>query len=404
MNKTFADRHPVFLVCLILVACIGLVEAAAWIWLNRADSQNNAATAPHEVFDHFMSFRPNTIEGGFRVRDGHPCVPGTFSEFVIDENGFHNPSPGLTVQPRHDELRVALFGASQLYGIGAQKTEQTIAAHVERMLQQRIPERKIRVINAAVRGYLGVQEMLYYWSRVHQFSPDIVISFSGPVDAGYAEFLGEQDRSQPLKTLRHVRIERQVARLIQGEGSVKESNTRTLLAELAGRTSSARSLSLLLKRYYARPEEQDLEQRKKEFAKPLDTEWSKTRALSYVQVMEDFNRLAASRNAAFMTVLPPLLFDRKPISDTEKKCLALLGQNVSDLAVRSDRYRPYADILQQAIKTRAFMNDLSGIFTTETEPMYVDAGHFNAAGQRRIAAAIVGLMLTNPNIRQKAGL
>jgi hypothetical protein len=259
------------------------------------------------------------------------------------------------------------------------------------------------VINAAVRGYLGVQEMLYYWSRVEAFRPDVVISFSGPVDAGYAEFVGEQDQSQPLKTLRHIRIERQVTGLIQNSGGLKDYGLQALLRELVKRTNIARALKKLSTKYFRPPAERDIDQRKKEFQQPLNTQWAKVRAHTYIEVMQDFKSLANRRGATFMTIFPPLLFDQKPISDKEKKCIVAVNHEISELAVRKNRYRPYAGIIREAIRDHPFMHDLSGIFANETAPMYVDAGHFNAAGQHRVGTAIAGLILENKEIRRQIG-
>lgn len=89
-------------------------------------------------------------------------VPGRRASFVgrdvsINAQGFRGPE--LSKKARN-EYRVLMLGDSCTFGHGVGESE-TIAAYLQRDLQERMPSRKVVVINAGVPGYSSYQGKLY---------------------------------------------------------------------------------------------------------------------------------------------------------------------------------------------------------------------------------------------------
>lgn len=77
---------------------------------------------------------------------------------------------------RQDELRVLCLGDSLVYGQGV-ANDQTIPAHLERLLRQRMPGRKVRALNAGVRAYSTPQELGFLRELEPFVKPSVVVLF-----------------------------------------------------------------------------------------------------------------------------------------------------------------------------------------------------------------------------------
>lgn len=75
------------------------------------------------------------------------------------------------------EFSVVLLGGSTAMGLGATKNENTIAAHLKRILLNKY-EKNVRVINAACGAYASWQELLLYSLEISSFKPKWVVSIS----------------------------------------------------------------------------------------------------------------------------------------------------------------------------------------------------------------------------------
>jgi hypothetical protein len=92
-----------------------------------------------------------------------------------------------------DEFRVFFMGGSAAYGdpawergqyraITGQKTypsSETISAYLQQELQRAMPDRRVRVVNAAVPNYSIQHVYLTYLGLVRLLSPDLIISMDG---------------------------------------------------------------------------------------------------------------------------------------------------------------------------------------------------------------------------------
>jgi hypothetical protein len=91
------------------------------------------------------------------------------------------------------EYRVFLLGGSAMYGgraleigqyqlISGQTTypsSETIAAHLQRELQAAMPNREVRVFNAAVVNYTLVNDLMTYLALIRSLHPDFIVTMDG---------------------------------------------------------------------------------------------------------------------------------------------------------------------------------------------------------------------------------
>lgn len=131
----------------------------------------------------------------------------------INAQGFRDQAPLPLAKPKN-EIRIFLLGGSTAFGQGTPKNEETIAHHLETMLQQRVanqtkspqtfrpdvfpffkPDRErlsklaakirpgqYRVINAAVPGYSSGNELAQLALEILPYQPDVIIVLDGYSD------------------------------------------------------------------------------------------------------------------------------------------------------------------------------------------------------------------------------
>jgi hypothetical protein len=90
--------------------------------------------------------------------------------FRINSNGFRGPELKAASSSRR---RVILLGGSTAFGTGLDDDAQTIAAHLESLLDN------AEVVNAGVIGFQSGQELAYYVKDLIDLRPDTVIALNG---------------------------------------------------------------------------------------------------------------------------------------------------------------------------------------------------------------------------------
>lgn len=91
--------------------------------------------------------------------------------------------------PRPDDVyRIFLTGGSFAYSIGTLGPDTTIAAYLERALNERNPwsGRRVEVFNAAVPAWASTQERILIENRLSELEPDLVVSLTGANDVHWA--------------------------------------------------------------------------------------------------------------------------------------------------------------------------------------------------------------------------
>jgi len=79
-----------------------------------------------------------------------------------------------------NEIRIFITGGSTAWGCLAPNEKSTIAAFLEKILNDNLDKRFFyRVINAAGGGWQTTDERIWIFNRITEFEPDMVISYSG---------------------------------------------------------------------------------------------------------------------------------------------------------------------------------------------------------------------------------
>ncbi|MCB0794581.1 MAG: SGNH/GDSL hydrolase family protein [Flavobacteriales bacterium] len=114
---------------------------------------------------------------------------GQGDRMTIERNGFRRVDD-VAVEKAEGTFRIFLLGGSAAHGISSAppypiahvNDDETIDAHLEVLLKEHLPGRKVEVINAAVTGYQVFQHTQYLLSELLEFDPDLVIFFDGAND------------------------------------------------------------------------------------------------------------------------------------------------------------------------------------------------------------------------------
>lgn len=90
-----------------------------------------------------------------------------------NEHGFKTT---YAIEKPENTFRIILTGGSVARG---KEPEFTIAAYLEKQLQQKFPQQKIQVINAGVSGFGVQQEFLLIQMLLQQYKPNMIIGLDG---------------------------------------------------------------------------------------------------------------------------------------------------------------------------------------------------------------------------------
>jgi lysophospholipase L1-like esterase len=117
-----------------------------------------------------FTFRPNTVFTG-----SHPNRREEARIFV-DQHGFLAKDQGLALEKSANEIRIATIGASTTANISLE-FDDNWPGQLGFLVQQSLPAKTIRIINAAVPGFDTSQSIGNLALRVMPFKPDIVIIY-----------------------------------------------------------------------------------------------------------------------------------------------------------------------------------------------------------------------------------
>jgi len=161
----------------LLVFTVALVEIGARYYLSNVlqkSSDNKFRFNSYRVYEHVP---------GFREGDGER------DWIVINGQGFRR-SEEVALKKPAGTRRVFFLGGSAAHGITSAAPypvvhiyqDETVDAHLERMLNETMPDQKVEVINAAVTGYQVFQHTQYLLTELLAYDPDLVIFFDGNND------------------------------------------------------------------------------------------------------------------------------------------------------------------------------------------------------------------------------
>lgn len=189
-GKGKARRAAAVLLRLIgaFVVALLLMEAAL-----RLAGYRLPARMPQEQFGLIVKVKESEVPGlGFTLRPGgrgETVYPGRRPEdarrviYQVNDRGFRD-DPIDPVKPR-GVTRVALLGDSVTYGTGI-NLDETLGRHLEAALQERLPHRRLQVLNCGVPATNTGQQVALLRHRVLDLAPDLVVVCMTIVDAtGY---------------------------------------------------------------------------------------------------------------------------------------------------------------------------------------------------------------------------
>lgn len=225
---------------LVAVEAFVLVSAAFTLKAEGKWRQGSLARFRQELSaaPHLRNFPQKRVEDlyianawlGYRLAPNSVAFDST-GFFVTDANGFLATNPlysSVTKQKAPDHFRILVLGGSTVMGVGAKHPEESLPSQLRLELTKRFPKKHFEVINAGVPGYRTSQEILWYWTELHRYEPDLVIFYGGVNDFYY---LHRQKKLQgtdflPHLTLSHLQVQNQ----LEGLASVRRSGTYFLQA------------------------------------------------------------------------------------------------------------------------------------------------------------------------------
>ena len=169
--------RPLLSVLVATLMFAGLEAAVQWRSYERTGQSiltriQGESSYVHDSELGFNLLRPNHTSGGSLQR--------------VASNSLGLRSPEIPEAKPSGTVRIAVLGASTVFGAYAPTNSHTFPARMQELLRERLPDRSVDVINAGVVG-LGIQQQtLLFERRVSRLQPDITIVYPGFNDfAGY---------------------------------------------------------------------------------------------------------------------------------------------------------------------------------------------------------------------------
>ena len=165
-------------------ALLTFAIAECWVRLNRPHLDLWTLTGRQAGMSPLADWASIDAFCAYRGKPGrYPLQGGVYK--TINSQGFIS-TPEIGYEKEPGEIRVVFLGESSTAGTGKDlPDEQTWPWKTMQMVRERLPNRKITFINAAMGGYTSFESFGRFWSRVRFYNPDIVISNHGWNDLSY---------------------------------------------------------------------------------------------------------------------------------------------------------------------------------------------------------------------------
>lgn len=300
--------------------------------------------------------------------------------------------------------RIIVTGGSTVEGDGAETPLASLPARLTAELAAREAEllpkgyKRFEVINAGAGGYRLFQEYLYAVSELADFKPDLLITYSGLNDFAYAKIFYDQRgiAQNPQRLPRHDEL------AVQLEQGYTVGGSLAMLWASAARNWDCFITDFALDFVAAKVWEK-IEERlpKSSAAAPANKAAKSNDEHPYIEIglrsyregltmMRDAADLKGFNLAAFLQ--PVMGYRDKPITDpAEREYVGILGARELEarrlyFSTAGNELRKVAALQRNHALCTA---DLTGVFEGVTERIWEDSRHVLAAGNTRIARAIV---------------
>lgn len=334
---------------------------------------------------------------------------------TTDRYGFiHNGDKARIITP--EKFTIFILGGSTVAGLGASCNDQTISAHLERLLQSRY--KNIEVINAGVAGYFSAKELLRISNEILFYDPDIIIDIGGTNDfeheisnyggRKFTYFISEYDR-QLFQTLKLTKsIKWSIGNLIYNLTKFTEfTYTRFVLekgwAFLTGRAGSDSRENIIynvkkIMKVYKSPAKNITHNERN-----LEIEM-REKILYTTSYIKQANALVSGMGKKYYYILQPtLLTDTRKLPPMEKEALNIVKSEFSkkmgvDIVRHADYFWKGVDenLRNSSINYYNFTN----IFP-DKEEVYSDYVHYNDYGNLLIAKKLYQILINDRAIPQE---
>jgi lysophospholipase L1-like esterase len=279
-----------------------------------------------------------------------------------------------------DTYRVLVLGGSTVFGVGVARPEDSLPALLRDELSAAAPQRRLEVINAGVPIANSAREFLYLETSLLRYDPDLVIAYNGWNDVWTGQELLWRDTSTVAGELAFIEAATVNARL--NAASSTSGSARLLAENAAGDIDAALSRSALyrlLRRRFAEPSPWKARVRRP------DPRVVEMYAANLARMTE-----SARRNGFKLALFLQPLIGVDGRTPTPQEASYLAHEYVSpSVPLRTMFYAGaehlYADLSRRHRGDGVCAASLTRTFGGVEEPVYVDSGHLNAAGNRLVA-------------------
>ncbi len=297
-----------------------------------------------------------------------------------------------------NEFRVFIMGGSAAYGTEARELDpyreisgqkaypssRTIAGQLQEFLQERMPYRKVRVINAAVVNYKIAQNYVMYLSLLRYLAPDLIVTMDGwNEDFSQTNPMGDVSTVDAMSGGPLVRMLRHNSYIMYYLGFLVFDLNVMLRTTPIDREEFAAM---------------DIEQVRHEFRKELTASNPDNQVLhGLMMIYEQFWHAAMLDNVPILFTIQPVpdLDQKKKLSPEEVlllKYLSRYGEHKVGVAHLAER------LTARAAKDPDFHAlSLLSVFDDFSEMAYIDYVHLSPGANRHLAEKLADHILAQPN-------
>jgi hypothetical protein len=365
-NKNFFELNPKKTIVLSIILLLFVVDIFGHIFYyfthHRTFIFNKMAYGeftPYGLIHH----KPNAI-----IK-----LPGYPSDLKTDQYGF--VGNGYKKEIENDEYLIFIVGGSTVQGTGASSNAATIAACLERILNQRAGANRFRVVNAGVGGFVTYQQLsLIDGEILGKFKPKMILALDGLNDGFYAVSFKEwRPNWQPYVD----QLTRDVNRNMEpGFG---------IMIDLIKRYSSIGALFDKIGKKVFHRDDQAITQK----SMPPETRLEAA-AQGYLENHLVTRERLHLHGIKYRVFLEPFLagYLKRKISPEEVKYMQEWGRRYKNPDIFYLGMEKFYALVTQKGENLRFFNDLSKLFMDTPETTYVDHCHFNDTGNLMISEAL----------------
>tara|TARA_Y200000002_G_C22683613_1_gene665093 strand:- start:319 stop:1479 length:1161 start_codon:yes stop_codon:yes gene_type:complete len=381
------EKNPKSTIALSIIFLIILIELLSLLLITYRDrpyqkySDNNENIIQKFDAHTFYNYNPN-ITTSFKPWKGLNEMYKSEISWEFDRFGMVKTSQPINQNKNYENKKtVVIFGGSTVFGVGSSSLDQTIASHLQNILNEKDQNTLYTVMNAGVRGYIAYQEFIRYLNDVKYLNPDIIISLNGRNDIYLASkgYLADD-----FNTLYSETIETQI-------NNFNNKNFFSDLKDIAQYSNFMKLLNrLLIKFNKTLSLKTDI--KSQNFNKTNPSENLSLKMLSsldnYIHIMNLFNHSVSLDKKDFFWVLQPTALVEKNLTKIEE-----------ERVYKNGLLDDYKRIINLSYKYINFESDLvydaSLLFKNSNETLYIDECHYNDVSNFLIAQYLANLVLDN---------